>query len=160
MDRVQIEHLYRDFGPSVYRRARSILQNEEDAREVMQEVFISAMRKGHTFEGVSSVMTWLYAITTNRCLNRLKRSKQRANVLSSFDPKSWTSELPHPEVLSTLRGALQLVPRPLAEVAVYYYIDELTHQEIAELIGCSRRKVGYLLQEFRERVQEEANRAP
>jgi RNA polymerase sigma-70 factor (ECF subfamily) len=37
------------------------------------------------------------------------------------------------------------LPEPLGHVAVYYYLDELTHEEIAELLGCSRRHVGNLL---------------
>ena len=44
-----------------------------------------------------------------------------------------------------LHSALRELPEQLALVAVYYHVDELTHEEISELLGCSRRQVGKLL---------------
>ena len=41
-----------------------------------------------------------------------------------------------------LRSTLRRMPPPLGEVAIYYHLDGLTHAEIAELVGCSRRQVG------------------
>jgi DNA-directed RNA polymerase specialized sigma24 family protein len=46
---------------------------------------------------------------------------------------------------SSTRRLLARLPLELAEVVVYYYVDEMTHDEIAEQIGCSRRQIGNLL---------------
>ena len=45
-----------------------------------------------------------------------------------------------------MREALSTLDEELAGLAVYYYLDEMTHAEIAEQLGCSRRQVGYLLE--------------
>jgi RNA polymerase sigma-70 factor (ECF subfamily) len=46
------------------------------------------------------------------------------------------------DIWSTLQSELENMPESLARVAVYYFMDELTHEEIATLVGCSPRKVG------------------
>jgi len=51
---------------------------------------------------------------------------------------------------------LEQLPRALAEVAVYYYVDELSQQEIADLMGCSRRHVGHLIERLEAWGQEAA----
>ncbi|OGQ85045.1 MAG: hypothetical protein A2289_16810 [Deltaproteobacteria bacterium RIFOXYA12_FULL_58_15] len=152
MDRQAIERLYREYGPTVYRRACNILRSEDDAREAMQDVFVTALTKGNTFQGTSTVMTWLYSVTTHLCLNRIRYGKRRAELMQGFDPESWTTATPHPELVQTIHSVLMSVPEKLAEVAVYYYLDDMTHDEIAKIMGCSRRKVGYLLDKFREQV--------
>lgn len=155
MTRQDIENLYREYGPSVFRRAMNILRNQDDAREAMQEVFITALTKGESFKGKSSAMTWLYSVTTHHCLNHLRNSKRRAELVADFDPREWTMDRPHPELLQIVQSLLRVVPQELAEVAVYYYLDDLTHDEISKLLGCSRRKVGYLLEKFRAAIEQE-----
>jgi RNA polymerase sigma-70 factor (ECF subfamily) len=55
-----------------------------------------------------------------------------------------------------LRSALRELPEPLAHVAVYYYMDELTQDEISRILGCSRRHVGNLLERlFAHRAHKE-----
>ena len=52
----------------------------------------------------------------------------------------------------TAQQLLAQLPDQLAQVAVYYYFDEMTHEEIAELVGCSRRQVGNLVQQVQQRI--------
>jgi RNA polymerase sigma factor (sigma-70 family) len=52
------------------------------------------------------------------------------------------------ELLVRVRAALQRLPEPLAEVAVYYFVDELSLQEIAEILGCSRKRVSNLVDQL------------
>ena len=60
-----LEDLYRRYGPSVLRRARTLLGNDADAQDAMQEVFMKVMRSSDDFRGAASPMTWLYRVTTN-----------------------------------------------------------------------------------------------
>ena len=50
------------------------------------------------------------------------------------------------ETLAELRSVLSRLPADVAAATVYYHLDGMTHAEVAELLGCSRRKVGYLLE--------------
>jgi RNA polymerase sigma factor (sigma-70 family) len=80
------------------------------------------------------------------CFNRIRSQKQRARLIDNARGSQVSGAAPpSPERVVQLRDLLQRMPEPLAHVAVYYYLDDLTHEEIAEILGCSRRHVGNLL---------------
>lgn len=153
MDRNDVERLYRTYGPSVYRRARAILGEEQAARDAMQEVFIRALKAGEAFRGDASPTTWLYRVTTNHCLNLLRDAKRRAELLREHLPAGEAARDPGMEGRMTVAQVLARVPEELREVAVYYYVDQMSHDEIAALIGVSRRTVGNRLEAFRAQVE-------
>jgi RNA polymerase sigma-70 factor (ECF subfamily) len=152
MDRTEVEKLYRQYGPSVYRRAMNLLRSDQEAQEAMQDVFISVLSKGESFRGASSPMTWLYSVTTNLCLNRIRNAKRRTELLQKNVPAESSTDRPHPEIRHIVLELLRSVPEELARVAVYYFFDDMTHEEIAKILGCSRRTVGDLLERFRKQL--------
>ncbi len=147
-----IDQLYRQYGPSVYRRALNILGSEQEAQEAMQEVFVTLLTKGESFRGDSSLMTWLYSVTTNLCLNQIRNRKRRAMLLSARYRDLHPEDRPHPELVHIVANLLDCVPTDQAQVAIYYYFDDMTQEEISTMMGCSRRKVGDLLERFRSVV--------
>ena len=139
--------LYRRHAPTVYRRARQILGSAADAHEVMKDLFVSLFEKPEQFEGASSLTTFLYAATTNACLNRLRNAKNRQRLLDAQGPSlEPTSNSLSPEQLLMLQRALLEMPDELARAVVYSCVDGLSQDEIARLLSCSRRHVGNLLQ--------------
>ena len=152
-----IEDIYRKHGHSVLRRARALLGNEEDARELLQEVFTSLLDRPVQFTGQSNIATWLYSVTTHGCLNRLRNERTRRRLLQAHVPASEEAATGDPEQEALLREVLTRLPRELAEVAVYRYLDGMTQEEIASLLGCSRRHVGDLLGRMHAMVDGEAS---
>lgn len=148
-----IESLYRQHGHSVLRRARRILGAEDDARDVLQEVFASMVETAPSFRGDSSITTWLYSATTHRCLNRLRNEKTRARLLAR-EQQHEAAAAPLAEHRVIVAELLASIPDELAEVAIFHYVDEMTHDEIARVIGCSRRHVGDLIARLRASVRE------
>lgn len=144
-----IEALYREHGHVVLRRARRILGNEEDAREVLHDVFVSFIDRPDAFRGQSSITTWLYSATTHACLNRLRNQRTRARLLTEGYVAPERSTAGGAESTAVLRDLLARVPVELAQVAIYFYADEMTHEEIARVLGCSRRHVGDLVERLR-----------
>jgi RNA polymerase sigma-70 factor (ECF subfamily) len=148
-----IERLYREHGHLVLRRARQVLGDEHEARDVLQELFISLLRRPEQFQGRSQAITFLYSATTHLCLNRLRNGRTRLKLVEEvMAPRSSEVAFPRGERLAEARGLLSRLPEELREAAIYYYFDEMTHEEIAEVMGCSRRHVGNLLERVRERV--------
>ena len=145
-----MDELYRRYGSSVLRRARSLLGNEADAQDVLQQVFCALAEDPDQFRGRSSMLTWLYSATNHQCLNRLRNQRRRATLLRERQlPATELAGGLDPEPLAQLRQLFANMPEELAQVAIYYYCDELTHAEIAELLGCSRRHIGDLLERAR-----------
>lgn len=153
MDQADIEDLYRKFGPMVLRRARGILGDDQAARDAMQTVFVKAIDAASTFRGDASPVTWLYRMTTNHCLNIVRDSGRRAELLRQHNQAHPQSGEASAETKLTLQEILLKVPDELREIAVYYYLDQLKQEEIAEMLGVSRRTIGNRLEEFRAAVQ-------
>jgi len=147
----EIEAAYRAHAHHVERRAVFLLGCESDAREVVQEVFLSLIDQPGQFRGQSALTTWLYSATLHACLNRLRNQRTRARLLSERE-----AQLPMParvtssEQLVELRALLARLPDTLARVAVYHLADELSQEEIAMQLQCSRRQVQKLLAQLEQ----------
>jgi RNA polymerase sigma factor (sigma-70 family) len=149
-----IDQLYREHGHQVLRRARRLLRNDEDARDVVQDVFLDIFKNPDRFEARSSIATYLYAATTHACLNRIRDGKNRSRLLAIESPVKATVAQPRGETRALACEILAGLSDTEAALAVYLYCDELTHDEIADLFGCSRRHVGDLAKELRKTITE------
>lgn len=139
--------LYQRYGALVLRRARALLDDEQAARDATHDVFVKVLSSLDAFRHEASPVTWLYRATTNHCLNVLRDQSRRGRVvplMRALPPEAPTSL---DERLS-LTTVLARVPDALREIAVYYYLDQMSHEEIARLTGLSRRTVGNRLVEF------------
>jgi RNA polymerase sigma factor (sigma-70 family) len=158
---VDIEALYRAHGDVVLRRATAILGNVEDAREVLQDLFVSLVQDPRRFRQESSPVTFLYAATTHRALRRLRDAKNRSRLVDErVTPFATERDPARGEHLAVLRDLLRRLPEDLAAVAAYTYVDGLSQDEIAPLMRCSRRQVGKLLEKLHARAHRLADRAP
>ncbi len=79
-DHQAFEELVRLYERSVLRLALNMLRSPEDARDAYQEAFLKAYRKLDTFRFQCSFHTWIYRITTNVCLDQLRRKGVRKEV--------------------------------------------------------------------------------
>ena len=152
MNAHQVEELYRRYGPTVLRRARAILRDEHAARDVLQEAFLLAIQE-RSFRGEASPMTWLYRITTNLCLNRIRDEGRRKELLAARGEEVEEARPADAEGKATLAQLLRNVPDELREIAVYRWVDHMTQDEIAAIVKTSRRTVGNRLEEFRRLAQ-------
>jgi len=124
-----------------------MLGNDADAHEIVNDVFLSLHERPAQYEGKSSLSTFLYAMTTNACLNRIRSTKRRRRWLekaSAEAPDLAPRPVP-PDRFTQLKHALGRMPEDLARIAVYYFMDELTQDEVSELLGCTRAHVRGLL---------------
>jgi len=147
LDSAGIERLYRSHGHVVLRRARLLLGSEPDAQEALQEVFASLLRGPQSLRRAGSAVAWLYKATTHFCLNQLRNRRTGARLLQDrVAPALARASGASAEALAELRSVLARMPADAAAAAVYHHLDGMTHAEVAELLGCSRRQVGYLLE--------------
>jgi RNA polymerase sigma-70 factor (ECF subfamily) len=149
--RPSLEQLYTTHGPAVLHRARQLLGDEAEAQEVLHDIFTSLLQNPGQFAGLSSAMTFLYRMTTNAALGRLRRRRTHQRLLAANYGGREEATHPSPEMLVELRAWLLSLPDDLARVAVYHHLDEMTQEEIARVLGCSRQWVGKLLQQLESR---------
>lgn len=138
------------------RRAQQILGSRADAQEVLQDVFTSLLSAPEQFAGRSSLVTFLYRMTTNRALTLLRSQRNRQRLLKAHLAAVPVAGASSPEPGVELRQLLQRLSEPLAQVAVYYHLDAMTQSEIAILMNCSRQWVSRMLTKLENDAQAEA----
>ena len=148
MTRDQVEEAFNRYGPVVYRRARSILHNDEEAKDIMQQVFIKILSDGPKPKG--EVAPWLSRVTINMCLNRIRDSKRRQELRQMHIRPDEAAVSAAPEHRVLVRALLGEADERCARAAVCVYIDEMSHSETAKLLGVSKRTVGGLLARFQK----------
>jgi RNA polymerase sigma-70 factor, ECF subfamily len=141
-----IGEAYRCHIAMVRGRALRILGVEATAQDVAQEAFVKLLeyrRRGPLEDNTSA---FLYRVATNLALNRLRDSKRRQELLLAQSQTGSTVDEPIDRV--ALRKVLGLVGKDEAEIAIYYYVDGMEQEEIAELLHMERRTVGRRLERF------------
>src|SRR5215813_8102532 len=133
--RLDVEALYRSYGHSVLRRARQILASDDEAAEVLQELFTGLVARPQQFDGRSAPSTFLYAATTHACLSRLRNRRNRRRLLDE-QVRPWATDVdPRPVGAALeLREVLAQLTDHEAHAAVYHYLDGMSHAEIAKVL--------------------------
>ena len=134
-------HLVTAYETSVYRLALRMCGNAHDAEEAAQEAFVSAWKGLPSFRGESKFSSWLYQLTTNACLDLLRREKRhRAAVpldeqaeLSSEDTPQRAAETA--ELRDTLQAALQELSDDHRQIFLLRQMRQLSYDEIGALLG-------------------------
>lgn len=97
-----------DFQQKVFSLCISFVPNKEDAEDIAQEVFLEVFKSISKFKGDSKLSTWIYKITTNKCLEfiRKKNTKKRFAFMKSLvgnevsvDKTTYFTEFNHPGIL-------------------------------------------------------------
>ena len=145
---------YRHYGPAMLRKAERILGNREDAGDVVQSLFVDLVERG--VERVE--LPYLYRAVTNRCLNVIRDRRNRERLLDRQEAAlrgparvRCDDEVIGLDLLLKLGGRLDA--RHL-EVLVCRFVDDMSQDEIAELLGTSRKTVGKRLDRIRGQVAE------
>ena len=147
----------------------TVLGSADDARDVAQEAFVHAFQKLHTFRGRSAFYSWLFRIALNsavsqkRKMNRVAVSIEAAREQSGAEPldRHPGSRPEHALELSEQQGAVRAALAELAEefrtALVLKEMEDLSYEEIAEIVGCPigtvRSRIHRARAELRERLQ-------
>ena len=130
---------------SVYQLCYRFVGNHEDASDLSQDVFVRAFRGMGNFRGQSSIATWLYRIGVNACLNRVSAKTTLGKLTEPIDDRQFVdagAESAPDRILKDERAArvraaiAQLPPKQRATLILRTY-QELSHQEIAAVLGSS-----------------------
>jgi RNA polymerase sigma-70 factor, ECF subfamily len=134
------EHLYQEHGGRMKSIACNLMGNTSDAEDAVQESFLKVYRSIRSFQGHSSLSTWIYRILVNTCLD-LKR-KQRRQALPELSNKQ--EDVPHPQGLTanhplrlTLEKIVASLDERLRNVFLLFEVEGFKHSEIADMLNIS-----------------------
>ncbi len=142
------EELVRKYQNYIFRLAFSMVKNEEDAKELTQEVFIKVYTSIQGFTGRSSLSTWLYRITYNLCLDYIKKNRKKRLMTQSLDDNeniellslkadTHTPEeaLEAAEIRADIKEGLKTLPQEQRILIEFKDILGLSYEEILEVTG-------------------------
>jgi RNA polymerase sigma-70 factor (ECF subfamily) len=148
----KLVELYRRFASRIYSRCLWILSDREEALDAVQDIFLKLQRKMSSFRGDSEVMTWIYRMATNHCLNRLRSRKahNRAVERLSRDPTFGREDdaIARAEKRDLIIRLCRGIRRRKAQMVFHRYYDGMTNAEIARVMGVSERAVRKALKSF------------
>lgn len=152
LDRRAIDALFARYTPVVFRRARVLLGCDADAWDAVQEVFEKMIQHHTTFRGEARPMTWVYRITTNVCFNMLRSKRVRATTLNVV-PEEPTLSVEASEARELLEVWVKHLDERELTIATLLYIDGLTQEEVADVLGISRKTVGREVEALRNKAE-------
>jgi len=173
-DGAAFETLVREMGPRLFATALRILHKQEDARDAVQDAFLSAFRSLPKFAGDSTLSTWLHRIAINACLMKLRTRRRRPERsieellpryqddghrvrMDPADPgeeaRSGTT-LERGEVGALVRAAIEELPENYRIVLVLRDIEGLDTLEAATVLGMTENALKTRLHRARQALRE------
>lgn len=149
-DPIAVRQLLQQNNQRLYRIARSILRDGNEAEDVLQEAYVRAFTHLNTFRGEARFSTWLTRIVINEALGRLRRQRQALNLSVGKIPNLGAQIIPFPhasaaldpevlmarhEIRSLLEQAIDRLPDAFRAVLVARLVEDLSTEETAELLG-------------------------
>lgn len=143
------ERLMREYNQRLFRVARSILRDDADAEDAVQDAYVQAYRKLGDFRGDAELSTWLTRIVINAALMRLRKQRRDRNVVSfsegsqsakEIDVADDSTESPSDallrgEVRKVLEQRIDELPESFRTVFVMREVEDMTARETADCLG-------------------------
>lgn len=159
----------REYQDMVFATAVRLLGRDADAEDIAQTVFLRAFERFAELADSPAVAGWLKTVTTNLCLNHLKRHRARWRLFSEVEPQhagptleeriarlaSAPEELERMERAERLERALRQLPEQQRVPLVLFHFEEMPYQAIADLLGISLSKVKTDIHRGREALKQE-----
>jgi RNA polymerase sigma-70 factor (ECF subfamily) len=161
------EKLVRLYGARLLAVARRFTRNEDDAQDVLQSAYLSAFRALAAFEGTCQLSTWLHRIVVNTALMKLRSRRRKPEesidiLLPAFQEdghhveqfSEWSTPadrlLERDETRATVRACIDELPETYRTVLMLRDIEELTTQEVAEMLSVTPTAVKVRLHRARQ----------
>ncbi len=150
-DECAFQEIMNRYTQKVFNLAIRLTRSQEDAEEVLQDVFVAVYKKIDSFEGKSAFSSWLYRVTANTAFMKLRKRKQNEAV--SFEEVSpsirdgWVGKNPEDsdidymsvrhELRDVIQRAVARLPDEYRNIFVLRDIDGLSNEEVAETLALS-----------------------
>lgn len=141
------EELYNRYKHPLYLHAYRMLQDGEEAKDLVQELFSSIWAKRQSLANPTAVNAYLYGCLRNRILNVIAHQKVRGNYISSLNSYlEATSSAPDEKIIATdliklVENEVALLPPKMREVFEMSRKQHLSHKQIAEHLNISDKTV-------------------
>ncbi len=157
MNSDRIAELYRTWGPAIYRRCLRLLRDPEAARDATQEVFRKALSSPGKLADPATGLPFIYRVATNHCLNERRNAGRRGETeLVDLDLAAILPDFPQRRLVQRV---LSRFDSRTQSIAVGVLVDGMEHEEVADVLGISRKTVSRKLARFLEHARKYLERS-
>jgi RNA polymerase sigma factor (sigma-70 family) len=137
--RSAMEMVIQKFRQPLYFHARYIVKDHQEAYDVVQEVFIKAMREQRLFDEDFKIKAWLFRVTTNLCFNQVRNRKRRGAILDTMmKPEAFGADQMEKvfegERREEVMASLDTLSEDHREILLLRYYNDLSYAEIADVL--------------------------
>jgi RNA polymerase sigma-70 factor, ECF subfamily len=143
-----LKNIMDQYSQEIMWLAYSYVKDYYIAEDLTQEVFVKCYEKIHTFKGESSLKTWLFIITINKCKDHLRSSYFKKFIPSIIHPYKLTTTKESPDKVmekeynkKTLSDAILLLPLKYREVIILFYFQDLKIKQISDLLNTNENTI-------------------
>ncbi|MGB9182051.1 MAG: sigma-70 family RNA polymerase sigma factor [Pyrinomonadaceae bacterium] len=132
--------------------------NETAARDVAQQVFLKLLTTIKQFRRDAEFTTWLYRLVVNTCIDEQRKQRRflpfgdMTEIRTSMSKRSQEEKFERVEMAESVRGAINQLKPKLRLPILLKYIEGLSYEEIAEVLGCSKGTVASRLNRGHKRL--------
>ena len=151
---VDFESFYVQTGRRMLSLAYSLTGNWSDAEDLVQQAFIAAHRRWQTVGGYDDPAAWVCRVITNSAFSRWRRLGREVNLRKRLTTRTTQASVDTEPLDETLWEAVRRLPRQQSVVVALFYVDDLSVEAIATLLGCATGTVKTQLFRARRRLGE------
>lgn len=161
-DKEAYQQLVERYQQKVFQTCMGFVHDEEDAADLAQDVFIRAYEKLSSFQGAAQFSTWLYRMTTNMAINFIRKRKFRSlfqrmdvekNKMEVSNGDCADAHILRTEQKKMLKLAVSRLTPSQQKAFVLSHYQDLSNQELADVMGLSIKAAESLLFRARARMQ-------
>lgn len=151
--------LYERYAGKVYSKAMTMLHKPNEAEDATQEIFTKIFLSLGKFEGQAKFSTWVYSITYNLCIDKIRRGKRSRELFAKEvdEPPDLVEEVPDEALMSMQLSELRYVLSELSDdertLLLMKYKDGVKIKAIANLLGKSESAVKMQLKRVKEKAK-------
>lgn len=153
--------LYRKYAGKVYGKCLSLLKNDDEARDAVQEIFVKIMVNMGGFGEKSQFSTWIYSITYNYCIDLIRKRKKEKTLFSDEmerAPDIADEEVPDEYLMemdvAQLKAVLEALPAGDRMILLMKYQDDLSIRDIAEMLAKTESAIKMKIKRAKHKAQE------
>jgi len=129
--------LYNQYSKAMYNLAYRILNNREDAEDILQEAFIECFRNIDSFRFESTFGAWLKKIIVNKCINYIKKKKIDVTLFETLPPTVYEEEEEVIYKTEKIIKGIEMLPDGYRIILTLYLLEGYDHSEISQILGIS-----------------------
>lgn len=147
---MEFEEIYLKYSPKIYRVCMGYINDHEQARDLMQETFISVWQNLSTFKNQSHISTWIFRIATNKCLRALEVAKKMPKTELPVNLPAPHEESQH-EKLAILYKCIATLEE-IDRIIISLVLEDLPQAEIAAIVGLSNGNTRVRIYRIKEKL--------